>query len=66
MKQVRVNFSGGINTIIDKSLIPDTYATVLDNVDLRSGFPKSLKEPQFSHLLYGYIQIIIEIMPHPI
>jgi len=53
MKQVRVNFSGGINTIIDKSLIPDTFATVLDNADLRSGFPRCVKEPQFSHLLYG-------------
>ena len=53
MKQVRVNFSGGVNTLIDKTLIADTFATVLDNVDLRSGFPKCVKEPLFSHLVYG-------------
>lgn len=59
MKQVRVNFSGGVNTLIDKSLIPDTFATVLDNIDLRSGFPKSVKEPIFSHLLYGPSSAIV-------
>lgn len=59
MKQIRVNFSGGVNTLIDKSLIPDTYATVLDNVDLRSGFPKCVREPIFNHMLYGPSSAIV-------
>ena len=53
MKQVRVNFSGGVNVIADKSLMEDHYGSVMDNVDLRSGFPRCVKEPIFYRLVYG-------------
>jgi len=47
MKTVRLDFSGGVNVITDKSVLPDKFASVIDNVDLRSGFPRCVKEPIF-------------------
>ena len=46
-KTYRVDYSNGINTIVDKSVIPERFATVLDNVDLRSGFARAFREPTF-------------------
>lgn len=53
MKQVRVDFSGGVNVIADKSVMEDRYGSVMDNIDLRSGFPRCVKEPIFYRLVYG-------------
>ena len=47
MKTYRVNFVRGINTVGDKAIIQDGYATILDNVDLRSGSPRPFKAPLF-------------------
>jgi hypothetical protein len=46
-KTLRIDYSNGINEIIDKSLLPEKFATVLDNVDIRSGFSNGFKEPIF-------------------
>ena len=46
-KTFRIDYSNGINEIIDKSLLPEKFATVLDNVDIRSGFSNGFKEPIF-------------------
>lgn len=51
-KTLRVDYSGGINAITDKTLIPDKFATALDNVDLRSGFPRPFKEPIYKDSSY--------------
>ena len=58
-KTLRVDYSGGINVITDKTVIPDKFATALDNVDLRSGFPRSFKEPIYLDSSYtGTTQVI--------
>lgn len=44
-KTLRVSFGGGVNIVADKSLIPEGYADCLDNVDLRSGSVRCIKEP---------------------
>ena len=46
-KTFRIDYSNGINEIVDKSLLPEKFATVLDNVDIRSGFAEGFKEPIF-------------------
>lgn len=51
MKAVRLDYSGGINVITDKSVLPDRFATVLDNVDMRSGFPRTIREPLFHSIV---------------
>lgn len=58
-KTLRVDYSGGINVITDKTVIPDKFATALDNVDLRSGFPRAFKEPIYMDSTYtGTTQVI--------
>lgn len=47
MKSFRINFEKGINTVGDKALLGDGYATILDNVDLRSGSPRPFRAPEF-------------------
>lgn len=49
MKKVRINFEKGINNVGDKAIIEEGYATILDNVDLRSGSPRPFMAPQFLH-----------------
>lgn len=51
MKQLRLDFSGGVNVIADKSVLPDKFGTVMDNIDLRSGFPRCFKEPIFNQIV---------------
>lgn len=51
MKQIRLDFSGGVNVITDKSVIPDKFGTVMDNIDLRSSFPRCFKEPIFQQIV---------------
>jgi hypothetical protein len=51
MKQIRLDFSGGLNIIADKSVLPDKFGTVMDNIDLRSGFPRCFKEPLFNQIV---------------
>ena len=46
-KTFRIDYSNGINEIVDKSLVPEKFATVLDNVDIRSSFAEGFKEPIF-------------------
>lgn len=46
-KTFRIDYSNGINEIVDKSLLPEKFATVLDNVNIRSGFAEGFKEPIF-------------------
>ena len=53
MKQIRLDFSGGLNIIADKSVLPDKFGTVMDNIDLRSGFPRCFKEPLFNRIVSG-------------
>jgi len=53
MKTVRLDFSGGVNVITDKSVLPDKFASIMDNVDLRSGFPRCVKEPIFYRAVDG-------------
>lgn len=50
-KSVRLDFSGGLNSIIDKTVVPDKFGTVLDNINLRSGFLRCVKEPIFDHIV---------------
>lgn len=51
MKQIRLDFSGGVNVIADKSVLPDKFGTVMDNIDVRSGFPRCFKEPIFNQIV---------------
>ena len=46
-KTYRIAFDRGINVVGDKSILPDGFATVLDNVDLRSGTPRPFKAPEY-------------------
>ena len=50
-KDVRLDFSGGLNSVIDKTVVPDKFGTVLDNIDLRSGFLRCVREPIFDHVV---------------
>ena len=50
-KQIRLDFSGGVNVIADKSVLPDKFGTVMDNIDVRSGFPRCFKEPIFNQIV---------------
>ena len=50
-KQIRLDFSGGVNVIADKSVLPDKFGTVMDNIEVRSGFPRCFKEPIFNHIV---------------
>ena len=52
-KTTRVSFDRGINVVGDKSLLPDGYSTVLDNVDLRSGSPRPFKAPEYQFSVTG-------------
>ena len=42
MRKYRLDFSKGVNSIGDKGIIGPGWASVLDNVDLRSGSPRPL------------------------
>lgn len=46
-KTHRVSYEKGINVVGDKAILPDGFATILDNVDLRSGTPKPFKAPEW-------------------
>ena len=46
-KNFRVSFDKGINVVGDKSLLPEGFCTILDNVDLRSGSPRPFKAPEY-------------------
>ncbi len=46
-KTYRISFEKGINVVGDKAIIPEGFATILDNVDLRSGSPRSYKAPEW-------------------
>lgn len=46
-KTYRVNFAKGVNVVGDKSIIPEGFCTILDNVDLRSGSPRPFKAPEW-------------------
>ena len=46
-KTFRLNFEKGINVVGDKALLPDGFATILDNVDLRSGSPRPYRSPEY-------------------
>jgi len=50
-KQIRLDFSGGVNIIADKSVLPDKFGTVMDNINVRSGFPRCFKEPVFNQIV---------------
>lgn len=45
METYWIDFSKGINSIVDKAVTSDGYATALDNVDLRSGMPRPVLGP---------------------
>lgn len=47
MKTFRFAFHNGINVVQDKAILGDGWATVLDNVDLRSGMPRPFKAPVY-------------------
>lgn len=47
MKEARFDFSGGVNTYSDKSVLEPHYVTVADNVDLRSGNARPFNAPSF-------------------
>lgn len=46
-KTYRLSFEKGINVVGDKAILPEGFATVLDNVDLRSGSPRPFKAPEW-------------------
>lgn len=46
-KTYRVTFEKGINVVGDKPILPVGFATVLDNVDLRSGSARCFKAPVY-------------------
>lgn len=46
-KTYRVSFQKGVNLVGDKAILPDGFATVLDNVDLRSGAARPIKAPEW-------------------
>lgn len=47
MKRYRVDFSKGVNAIVDKAVMEDGLAAVLDNVDLRTGQPRPFAFPVY-------------------
>ena len=51
-KTYRISFEKGVNTIGDKSILPEGFVTFIDNASLRSGSPRPYKAPewQFSAL----------------
>lgn len=46
MKTSRFEFHKGINVVGDKAVIEPGFATIMDNVDLRSGQPRALRAPE--------------------
>lgn len=46
-KTFRLAFNKGINVVGDKALLPEGFATVLDNVDLRSGCLRPYRSPEY-------------------
>jgi len=46
-KTFRINFEKGINVVGDKAIIPEGFATILDNVDLRSGSIRPFRSPEY-------------------
>ena len=46
-KSIRINYSNGISVEVEKPIIQTGFATILDNVDLKSGFIKPFKEPRY-------------------
>lgn len=49
MKSYRFDFTGGVNVVGDKAVMKETFVTVADNCFLRSGAPRGIKMPTFSH-----------------
>lgn len=48
-KSYRFDFTGGVNVVGDKAVLKDTFVTVADNCDLRSGAPRPFKMPEYDH-----------------
>lgn len=46
-KTYRISFEKGVNTIGDKSILPEGFVTFLDNASLRSGSPRPYKAPEW-------------------
>jgi len=49
MKSYRFDFTGGVNVVGDKAVLKETFVTVADNCDLRSGAPRPFRFPQYDH-----------------
>ncbi len=47
METFWLDFSKGVNSIIDKAVSADGFATALDNVDIRSGMPRPVLGPDY-------------------
>lgn len=48
MKTLFYNFSQGIDAMTDRRMLPNGFAVVMDNVDLRTGYAKPFKAPSYS------------------
>ena len=46
-KTARFSFAKGVNVVGDKAIMEDGFATILDNVDLRSGSPRPFPAPLY-------------------
>lgn len=46
-KTYRISFEKGVNTIGDKSILPEGFVTFIDNASLRSGSPRPYKAPEW-------------------
>lgn len=48
-KSYRFDFTGGVNVVGDKAVLRETFVTVADNCDLRSGAPRPFRLPEYDH-----------------
>ena len=46
-KTYRISFEKGVNTIGDKSILPEGFVTFMDNCSVRSGSPRPIKAPEW-------------------
>lgn len=46
-KTFRLSFEKGINVVGDKAILPEGFATIIDNADLRSGSLRPFKAPEY-------------------
>lgn len=47
MKTLRSDMSQGVNAVTDRRLIPDGFAVIADNVDVRSGSARPFRIPEY-------------------